>query len=785
MIPGGVRLLLVILLFAARASYAECSITIDVHVVDKMTHQPMPGAFIVVNNNEFGETDDSGHLLLKQVCEDSIIHVTADGYQAQHHKVENLSRTLEIELDHIEGDIFEIVGEAITPERMTSEFILGEEALRLHRGKPLADILETAPGVTKLSAGTGFGKPMVRGAYGRRLPMFVDGVPHRNQNWGLDHAPEIDPSQSNNIAVVRSNAGVEFGAGAMGAISLSSLLIPVEPATKMAFYSSLSSNGGGNLAVQIAKRESKVPIGWALWASGGVLGDNHTPDYRLTNTASNNLGVGGILAYRFQKSEIRLSYSHYRAKLGVCNCLRLDSPITAETTPANPQGRSLSFEIKRPHQNASHDKLSTKYESKMGAATLRSIYAFQFNHRREFDTVRKITIPQFDFQLDTHDWITQVQHDPIHISNHLHVTGLFGLDFMVQRQRYNGLTLVPDYNALSTSLYLSERLVGHHGALEAGVRVTTTSRDAMIEDRDFDRMVRDEQFETDDCSKPLPMQNGSPAEQTTCSRKFQLLSSHLGGRWQVNESVTLKGNLAYTQRAPDVDELYLNGTSPSFPVLALGEPFLKSEKSASFTLGATFRNRHITLEASAFANRVDDYVGLYPVLKPNGDPVFDVLIRGTFPRFATRSTDATLIGGEFNGQWRLPNQLDLTLSGSVVRGTSTIGFLPFVPPPRGRVTIDKTFHFDSVIDTLRLNVGINGVLSQTRTNNQIDLLPPPQGYVTLDSSVSATRQLSKRTLLMSISGSNLTNTKYRDYTSLLRYFADNQGWQLFLRVGLI
>ena len=40
-------------------------------------------------------------------------------------------------------------------------------------------------------------------------------------------------------------------------------------------------------------------------------------------------------------------------------------------------------------------------------------------------------------------------------------------------------------------------------------------------------------------------------------------------------------------------------------------------------------------------------------------------------------------------------------------------------------------------------------------------------------------------LRISLQGQNLTNTRYRDYTSLMRYFADEPGWQLWLRVKLL
>jgi iron complex outermembrane receptor protein len=37
---------------------------------------------------------------------------------------------------------------------------------------------------------------------------------------------------------------------------------------------------------------------------------------------------------------------------------------------------------------------------------------------------------------------------------------------------------------------------------------------------------------------------------------------------------------------------------------------------------------------------------------------------------------------------------------------------------------------------------------------------------------------------LALQGQNLTNARYRDYTSLLRYFADEPGLQVWLRASV-
>ena len=43
---------------------------------------------------------------------------------------------------------------------------------------------------------------------------------HGFQNWGIDHAPEIDISSADNISVIKGAAGVRYGPEALGGVVL-------------------------------------------------------------------------------------------------------------------------------------------------------------------------------------------------------------------------------------------------------------------------------------------------------------------------------------------------------------------------------------------------------------------------------------------------------------------------------------------------------------------------------------------------------------------------------------
>ena len=76
------------------------------------------------------------------------------------------------------------------------------------------------------------------------------------------------------------------------------------------------------------------------------------------------------------------------------------------------------------------------------------------------------------------------------------------------------------------------------------------------------------------------------------------------------------------------------------------------------------------------------------------------------------------------------------------------------------------------------------VRRQDRFDINADLAPPPAGTYLLDVDLGVEKALGDQTLKVSLSSSNLTGARYREYTSLLRYFVDQPGRQIMLRLSI-
>jgi iron complex outermembrane receptor protein len=112
------------------------------------------------------------------------------------------------------------------------------------------------------------------------------------------------------------------------------------------------------------------------------------------------------------------------------------------------------------------------------------------------------------------------------------------------------------------------------------------------------------------------------------------------------------------------------------------------------------------------------------------------------------------------------------------------GYLVFVPPLRARGELTyKPPAFWGLHDAF---VTVNGTFvgKQRRSDLAADFAAPPDAYLLLGAEAGASIKAGAQTVKVALSGQNLTNARYRDYTSLLRYFADQPGWQVVLRASV-
>jgi iron complex outermembrane recepter protein len=769
----------------------RCAGTVEGRVVDDRTHEPVIGAIVLVNGRGSEMTDEAGRFAVRGLCPGSIaLRVEREGYAPGTRTIAlTATASLELRLRAVEGEVIVVQGENPEPIDMRSTAKVTGEALERTRGRDLSDTLAEVPGVSQLRSASGMAKPIVRGQYGRRLLLLVDSTRHRSQDWGIDHAPEVDPFVADEISVVRGASGVRYGPDAIGgAVLVEPPELPRKPGVSGQAHAIGLSNGfGGALAGRVQGASRNLP-GVSARVEGSMkhIAAPATPDYPLDNTGSSEWNVGAAAGYRTGDDQYKVTYDHYQAQLGVCTCLRIDSSAQffEQFDRKRPVGSELytsDFEVERPYQAVVHDHALARGRWGLdGVGTLTATYSFQQDHRREYEIVREATTgPQFNFRLYTHDVDVGLEHRPIHPTDNLHLAGSVGAVGMIQDHQYSGLPLVPDHQAWSAGAYVIERLIGRKFEVEAGLRYDYLARSASILRQDFLRLVRSGQLAEDACGT-------GEMDPVDCSSKFHTVSASIGGLRQITTAWSIKLDLSTASRPPNPDEQYLNGTSPTFPVLGLGKPDLGPETTYSASATTSYQGDRVTAEASAFANHIDDYIYFAPAIGDDGEPIFDVLIRGTFPRFVTRPVDAVFYGADGGIAVAPVPFLELGAQLSLVRARNRTddSYLVFVPPDRLRGSI--TFRLPSLWGLRKTFASVSGTYTrrQDRFDLAADFSRPPGAYFLLGAEAGTEARVGEQTVKFALQGTNLLDVRYRDYTSLLRYFADQPGWQLLARFSV-
>lgn len=768
-----------------------CTATLDGHVVDRATHAPVEAAAVTIGDELVATTDEHGRFTLTALCQGfplTVIVEREDYQRSETPIIVGQTRALEIEM-RLAGEVIEIRERAPDPPDMRSTATLTAAALERTRGQGLAAAVAEVPGVAELKSATGMAKPIIRGQFGRRLLLLVDGVRHRAQEWGLEHAPEIDPFIADKIRIVRGAGGVRYGSDAIGGVVL------VDPpelrrdvGTNGEAHVIGASNGhGGTVAGRVQSVFAAAPkLSLQLEGSAKRLAAARTPRYALQNTGLLEWNAGATAGYRGTSVELKASYRHYQARVGVCACLSIESAddFAAAIERGAPIGASqyeADFAIDRAYQTVGHDlALARARWTRDHVGTFTATYAFQHDLRREYDVTREaITDAQFNFRLVTHEIEVLFEHNPVHLSEHWHLRGTAGAVGMAQFNYYSGLQLVPDYRSFSGGVFAIERLVGHDTDVELGLRYDHTQRRAALEPFDFLRLVRSGQLSSAACGGG----SGDPVE---CESRFHLISGSAGVMQRWSEAWTTKLELSTASRAPYTDEQYLNGASPSFPVLGLGKPDLGRETTYSSSVTTAFESARVRGEASAYVNRIANYISFAPAVGPDGMPIFDVLTRGTFPRFTTQAVDALFYGADAGIAVVPHSAFELTAQAALVRAKDTERdrYLVFIPSDRVRGSLTYRPPETRSLRKTALTVTGTYVAQQKRYDLAADFARPPAAYVTLDAELATETCLGHHDLRLALHGQNLTNARYRDYTSLLRYFADEPGWSVMLRASV-
>ena len=773
-------------------------------VVDNDTGEAVRGAQVELRPREgeavYARTNDEGLVRAEGLCTGTVrVTVSGSGHEPSEELIQLTAPQVEttISLRPLQTD--DITRVIVVPDNDTQHMgssaqIAGAELAKT-RGVGLSDAISGVSGVSTLrgTAG-GMGKPVIRGQLGRRNLIIFDGIRHEGQKWGLDHAPEIDPYAAGRITVIKGAATTRFGPDAIGGVVL------VEPRPLLrtpGIAGELSTMGGSNplgggLAARFDHAPRRAPgFAWRVESNFGLHRATLTPTYALDNTGFSTWNVGARLGYLSERFDLEAGYRLLRTEAGFCTCLRISTPDEFALSldlnrPVSADLYSAERAIERPYQAVWHHLAMARARVDLGGAgELHLAYAYQFNDREEFDVVRVETpAPQLTFALGTHTANLRYEQPVTEFGRGWGLVGTIGVSASHQDNDFTAATtLIPDYSQIGGGVFVVERFVAPRVELELGGRYEGLDRRAGLAELDFLGQRAGGRLDVDSCAR---VDDGG----ADCRERFHTPSATLGlltRPFATALDVSWRADFNSSARIPAIDEQFMNGAAPSFPILGLGDSNIGIERTWSGATSLVYDGDWLYVDASGYVNYIDDYIYFTPGPQEGQCAPLSCTARGPLPVFVFEPVDALFGGAELDFDLRAP-RLPLQLKGNAAwvraREIGTGEYLTFVPSDRYTLAGRWLWPDTRVSSDGYLELNGTFVDRQRRYDPETDFAAPPPAYFLLGAGLGVEFPSDEYLVRTSLLGANLLNSRYREYTSLLRYFADEPGWSLTLRVAL-
>ncbi len=782
---------LFLLVFGVYSAGAQCILRIKGNVRDADSRSVLEGATVsILELKKTVQTDSTGFYLLAGLCPgDYTLRFSHSGCQSMDvhlHLKEDVVKN--IDLPHEENILKEVVvvgAASLRAEGMTGE--LRGRALASTRGTTLGESLQKINGVSVLQTGNNIYKPVIQGLHSSRVLILNNGIRQEGQQWGSEHAPEIDPYIANRLTVIKGAASVRYGGDAIGGIVL------VEP--RLLRYKK-ELDGELNLAAFSNNRQGVVSAvveggfdttGSTAWRIQGTLkrgGNARTPDYWLKNSGVSEMNMSATAGWRRKDKGLELFYSTFNTRIGIFsgshigNLTDLENLIQAQQPPDYIRDASFDYTIGRPYQSVQHHLFKLKaFAESFEKSRLSLVLSSQYNVRKEFDITRSSTeLPQLQMNLLTNMADLVWEH-----FGEKKIKGSVGINAMHQENNVNYRYFVPNYTSLDLGFWLAERFHSEKWQVELGLRYDSRNR---FNIRDNDRAPFD--LLTGNTLVP-----GEPYGE----RFFSGISGTGVVAYSINEYLRASVTAASAWRAPQVNELFSNGLHHGAARIEKGDAQLSPERSFSLMGTLVFSKEKWDIEMGVYNKEIRDFIYLIPTYPPQ------LTIRGAFPSFAFAQTGAVLSGSDISIGYKMSNHLRAHAKAALLRAYDRTQKTWLIQMPSDRYEVDLAYDF---VDGKKwtqtaLKLGWQYVTEQTRvppTGNikvtdfngiismESDYMPPPPAYSLFNLEGSTSRQISKRTVDLVLTISNLFDVRYRDYMNAFRYYSLDRGRNISLKMKI-
>ena len=735
-----------------RAQDSTCVISVSGSVSDADEKTPLEGALIQIK--ELGistRTDEEGHYHFYNLCPGTftflLSHSDCDTLFVRIRVEKSIVRNFQLPHHYNVLSSVQVRSLKNDPRQLVRDVLKGRDVQET-RGQSLGEILRRITGVQVLQTGSTIFKPVIHGLHSQRVILLNQEVRLEGQQWGSEHAPEIDPFIADKFVVLKGAGAIRYGSDAIGGAIL------VEPRPLIfdqRFRGEVNTGYFSNnrqyvVNVQLEENLKHMPaFSWRAHATYKRGGTARTPDYWLQNTGLQELNFSGMAAYRKQGFRADLYLSSFATEIGIFTGAHVGNLTDLLNTIASPRPLQnvdrFSYQFDRPNQKVQHwlGKFRAGWSGPT-AAKWQLILAHQENNRQEFDRALISSRPELSLSIGSTTLDLQRE-----MSRSAKRTGTMGIQGLFQQNIWSGSRFfIPNFSLWNGGAYAIEKWSDDRWDLEGALR---------IDYRDL-RVFRN--------------RNGVSTSRT---HRFFNPSGTISASRQLSKFWLLRWNASYAWRAPHVNELYVNGLHHGTASFEIGDSSFRPEKSFKNLLQVQFQqDSTTTFEITAHVNRLNGFINLVPSTPPT------LTLRGAYPTFRYVQTQALISGVDLrfdralNAHWGAGMKAALLWA----RDLKAKDWLAQMPPNRFEGQVTYSFSYKRFQQSY-VSSSVVHVTQQHRVPTLGDYLPPPNAYTLLNFQFSSSIRMGGKSVQFQLGIQNALNARYRDYMNRFRYFNDEVG----------
>jgi iron complex outermembrane receptor protein len=593
-------------------------------------------------------------------------------------------------------------------------------------GSAVGAELSDLPGVSMVHSGPFSVKPVIDGLGYQRVVILEDGERHDYQSWDDDDSPGIDALSMNRIEVVRGPNSVLYGSDALGGVIN---FIHDDGTSENADSSTMrgkvvldgfSNNTEGVAHAALSGATSLANYYADLTVRGA--GNVQTPKGVLPNTGASEVNFEGTVSTDRGWGNLLLGYSRFDQDREIL-------PVGGDSGGT-------------PYQNTIHDRVRLSYKSQSSPFQVSFDGVFQRNDAAEYED---------EDSLEDHLILQSLSLDAkLYYNESENNSGTIGISSSEEQNTtlVPADPVIPAYHQSTVAAFIFDDYRLQALDISAGARY------------DY---------------RTLQTSNKAVLDLVGQTRNYQAVTGSVGLLWHASDEISFGADVGSGWRAPNVEELFINGLQEGSFMHKLGDSALVPEQSISADVLTRITGHTINGELSAYYNRINRYIFL--------GATGEIDSASGVPKYVERQANATLTGidGQLSG--RMTTRATLTVGGDflLAKNDDAGTWLPLTPANRLMLELKYNFPSVSFVNEPYCSAEAHIVFDQNRIDPSETRT---SGYTVFDVGFGGTIQIFERPATVDCQIHNLLNRAYHDNMSLYKAYAYESGFDFSMTISV-